>query len=140
VARCATRPLRARTLKSVVQIARGNLQTSIYADQIDGGAAGRRHRGHPRFRSQSELPALRHETNAGVKVVAWAPTHGGNAGKGYSDTWRSSTGSGTLWAQWMVTERKGKGNYAVSAARPGIRVTPGKLQSVVTLSSQHNPE
>jgi len=118
-------------VKTVVQIGEGNLQTSIsqinsmVAQQADALVV------IPDF-GQSELPALRNATNAGVKVVAWAADPGGTAGKDYLSyvDW-SSADAGTLWAQWMVTAVKGKGNVLFIGGPAGNPVTTGQLQSVV---------
>ena len=118
-------------VKTIVQIGEGSLQTSI--SQINSMVA----QGVnalvviPDF-GQSELPALRAATNAGVKVVPWGADPGGTDGTDYVSyvDW-SSPDAGTLWAQWMVTALKGKGNVVFIGGPAGNPVTTGQLASVV---------
>lgn len=118
-------------VKTIVQIGEGSLQTSI--TQINSMVAQQANAivVIPDF-GQSELPALRSATQAGVKVVAWAADPGGTAGQDYLSyvDW-SSPSAGTLWAQWMVTALKGKGNVVFIGGPAGNPVTTGQLGSIV---------
>jgi ribose transport system substrate-binding protein len=118
-------------VKTIVNIGEGSLQTSIsqinsmVAQQADAIVV------IPDF-GQSELPALRSATQAGVKVVAWAADPGGTPGQDYLSyvDW-SSPDAGTLWAQWMVTALHGTGNVVFIGGPAGNPVTTGQLASVV---------
>jgi ribose transport system substrate-binding protein len=118
-------------VKTIVQIGEGSLQTSIsqinsmVARQVDALVV------IPDF-GQSELPALRSATKAGVKVVPWGADPGGTPGQDYVTyvDW-SSPNAGTRWAQWMVGALKGKGNVVFLGGPAGNPVTTGQLASVV---------
>jgi ribose transport system substrate-binding protein len=122
---------RCPNVTTVVQIGEGSLQTSIsqinsmVAQQINALVV------IPDF-GQSELPTLRAATKAGVKVVPWAADPSGTPGQDYVSyvDW-SSPNAGTLWAQWMVTALKGKGNVVFIGGPAGNPVTAGQLASVV---------
>lgn len=125
-------------VKTIVQIGEGDLQKSI--SQINSMVA----QGAnalvviPDF-GQSELPALRAATNAGVKVVPWGADPGGKDGVDYVNyvDW-SSPSAGTLWATWMVKALHGKGNLVFIGGPAGNPVTTGQLASVAKVV-QANP-
>ncbi|MBN9618542.1 MAG: substrate-binding domain-containing protein [Actinobacteria bacterium] len=125
-------------VSTVVQIGGGSLQTSI--SQINSMVAQGINAlvAIPDF-GQSELPALRAATKAGVKVVPWGADPGGTDGVDYVSyvDW-SSPSAGTLWAQWMVKALHGKGKIVFIGGPAGNPVTTGQLNSVVKVV-QANP-
>jgi len=126
-----------KNVKQVVDIAEGTLDKAI--SQIDSMTA----QGVnaltviPDF-GQSELPAIKAATRAGVKVVPWAADPGGRDGKTYVSyvDWVPAY-SGTLFAEWMVKALHGNGNVVELGGPAGNPVSASILAAVVKVFSKH---
>ncbi|MGH8988973.1 MAG: substrate-binding domain-containing protein [Acidimicrobiales bacterium] len=126
-----------KNVKQVVQIAEGTLDRAI--SQIESMTA----QGVnalvviPDF-GQSELPAIRAATRAGVKVVPWGANPGGKSGKTFVSYVDWVPGySGTLFANWLVQVLHGHGDIVELGGPAGNPVSEGILDAVDKVFAKH---
>ncbi|MGA2529555.1 MAG: substrate-binding domain-containing protein [Acidimicrobiales bacterium] len=87
---------------------------------------------------QAELPAIEYATQHGVKVVPWAANPGGKAPADYVAYVDWNPGfSGTLFANWMVTQLHGHGNVVELGGPAGNPVSAEELAAVVKVFKAH---
>jgi ribose transport system substrate-binding protein len=117
-------------VKQLVRVGLGDLQTNIsilngfVAQGADAIVTV------PDF-GESELPAIRAATRAGVKVVAWGANPGGTPGKdyvAYADF--SARAGGMTLANWMAKAIHEKGNLVFLGGPAGNAVSKSFLEGI----------
>lgn len=85
-----------------------------------------------------QLPAIQQASGAGVEVVAWAASPGGEPGTDYAAyvDW-DTVDAGRVWGQWMVDTLGGEGKVAFLGGPAGNPVTVGTLSGVVEVFAEN---
>jgi ribose transport system substrate-binding protein len=86
----------------------------------------------------AELPGIKKATARGIKVVPWAASPGGTAGKDYVDyiDWDTKA-AGVTWGDWMAKTLKGKGNLIFLGGPAGNAVDAGTFEGLKSVVAKN---